>query len=256
MATPQRATFVSILAVGFSLSGCADISFGSLGTTQEHSFADARGEVVEPARPVFRTDIRDESDEDAARDDERAVAMRGSIGEAETKLSGLEDDGLRRKPEEIELASRLNPIVVSDGRRLQCVPFVREITGIDIRGNANRWWELARGLYERSRRPEEGSILVMRGWKSDRRGHVAVVKEILDDRTIVIDHANWLNDGKIYLNAPVRDESPKNDWSRVRVWYTPGEQWGHRVYAAKGFIYPTENTAVRGKVGRTFALSR
>lgn len=183
--------------------------------------------------------------------------MRGSIRERETKLSGLEDDHPlpRRKPEEARLTERLNPSVLSDGRRLQCVPFVREATGIDIHGNANRWWDLARGHYERSRRPEEGAILVMRGWKSDRHGHVAVVKEILDERTIVVDHANWLNDGKIYLNAPVRDESPKNDWSRVRVWYTPGEQWGHRVYAAKGFIYPTENTA-ENTLGPTFALSR
>lgn len=185
--------------------------------------------------------------------------MRGSIGEAETKLTGLADReaiAVRRKPEEIDLAERLNPMVVSDGRRLQCVPFVREATGIDIRGNANRWWDLARGLYARSRRPEEGSVLVMRGWKSDRRGHVAVVKEILDSRTIVIDHANWLNDGRIYLNAPVRDESPKNDWSRVRVWYTPGEQWGQRVYAAKGFIYPEATAANGRRVGQTFALSR
>ena len=184
--------------------------------------------------------------------------MRGSIQEGETKLSGLEDQqaaSARRKPEEIDLANRLNPMVVSDGRKLQCVPFVREATGIDLRGNANRWWDLARGHYARSRRPEEGAILVMRGWKTDRHGHVAVVKEILDNRTIVIDHANWLNDGRIYLNAPVRDESPKNDWSRVRVWYTPGEQWGHRVYAAKGFIRPTENVAANS-LGPTFALSR
>lgn len=207
---------------------------------------------------MFRTDIRDETPDDLGRDDE-ATAMRGSIGEAETKLSGMQDRStiaVQRKPEEIELAARLNPMVVSDGRRLQCVPFVREATGIDIRGNANKWWDLARGLYARSRRPAEGSVLVMRGWKSDRRGHVAVVKEILDDRTIVIDHANWLNDGKIYLNAPVRDESPKNDWSRVRVWYTPGEQWGQRVYAAKGFIRPGDSMASSGRLGPTFALSR
>ena len=111
------------------------------------------------------------------------------------------------------------------------------------------------GHYERSRQPEQGAILVMRGWRTDRHGHVAVVKEILDDRTIVIDHANWLNDGKIYVNAPVRDESPNNDWSKVRVWYTPGEQWGHRVYLAKGFIYPTTGVAMSGP-GPVFALSR
>jgi surface antigen len=191
---------------------------------------------------------------------EDIATIRGSLDEREAKLSGLDDlqatIAPRKKPEEIRLAARLNPQVVSDGRYLQCVPFVRELTGIDIRGNANRWWDLAKGHFQRSRRPEEGSVLVMRGWKSDRRGHVAVVKEILDDRTIVIDHANWLNDGKIYLNAPVRDESLKNDWSKVRVWYTPGEQWGHRIYATKGFIHPTDNAAAASSIGPTFALSR
>jgi len=252
LATSHRASFVSILAVGVSLSGCADVSFGSLESTQVHSFAEANGSsaitLSSPGAGALRT----------ASADEAAPAIRGSIRESETKLSGLEDQqaaSAHRKPEEIELATRLNPTVVTDGRRLQCVPFVREATGIELRGNANRWWDLARGHYGRSRRPEEGAILVMRGWKTDRHGHVAVVKEILDDRTIVIDHANWLNDGRIYLNAPVRDESPKNDWSRVRVWYTPGEQWGHRVYAAKGFIKPTENTAANS-LGPTFALTR
>jgi len=243
--------------MGVSLSGCADISFGSLGTTQEHSFAEASGDAssVSVTRSEFRTASRDETSDVSA-----APTIRGSTQELETKLSGVDDRQAtaaspRQKPEEIALTQRLNPQVVTDGRRLQCVPFVREATGIDLRGNANKWWDLAKGHYERSRRPEEGSILVMRGWKTDRHGHVAVVKEIIDSRTIVIDHANWLNDGKIYLNAPVRDESPKNDWSRVRVWYTPSEQWGNRVYAAKGFIYPTENQA-SNSIGPTFALSR
>ena len=188
----------------------------------------------------------------------RRVAIRGTLTEPETKLSGMDDRSApspRQKPEEIDLTERLNPQVVVDRRHLQCVRFVQEATGIDIRGNANRWWELAKGRYERSHRPEEGSILVMRGWRSDRHGHVAVVKEILDDRTIVVDHANWLNDGRIYLNAPIRDESPNNDWSKVRVWYTPGEQWGHRIYMAKGFILPTEGVAQNGP-GAVFALSR
>ena len=248
MATSNRASFVSIVAVGVSLSGCTDISFGSLGTTQEHSFAEA----TEPA-PIA------DAPAPTRRSTDDAPAIRGRIDELETKLSGLDDRQTavapHAKPEEIQLAARLNPHVVADGRHLQCVPFVREATGIELRGNANRWWDLAKGHYERSRRPEEGAILVMRGWRTDRHGHVAVVKEILDGRTIVVDHANWLNDGKIYLNAPVRDESPNNDWSRVRVWYTPGEQWGHRVYMAKGFIYPTDSAAAN-TLGPVLALSR
>ena len=184
--------------MGVSLSGCADISFGSLGTTQEHSFAEASNSQPAEVKSSARTST--------------PVAIRGRIDEPEAKLSGMDDPQASASPqlrpalEEGELAARLNPHVVSNGHRLQCVPFVREATGVDIRGNANRWWDLAAGHYERSRLPEQGAILVMRGWRTDRHGHVAVVKEILDDRTIVIDHANWLNDGKIYVNAPVRDE--------------------------------------------------
>jgi hypothetical protein len=245
LVTSPRASIAAIFVAGISLSGCADISFGSLESTQEHSFAEASNNAALEAEPT--TPISG-----------RRVAFRGTLTEPESKLSGMDDRsavGPRAKPEELELTARLNPQVVNDGRRLQCVRFVQEATGIDIRGNANRWWELAKGHFERSHRPEEGSILVMRGWRSDRHGHVAVVKEILDDRTIVVDHANWLNDGRIYLNAPVRDESPKNDWSKVRVWYTPGEQWGHRVYMAKGFIYPTEGVAQNGP-GPVLAFSR
>jgi surface antigen len=143
------------------------------------------------------------------------------------------------------------PRIVSPEKPLQCVPYARSESGIEIRGNANRWWQLAAGTYQRSRRPEEGSVFVMKGYQTARRGHVAVVKQIVDSRTIVVDHANWGNDGRIYLQAPVRDLSPKNDWSQVQVWFTPGQQWGRRVYKAKGFILPT--TAVASATGLTLA---
>jgi hypothetical protein len=141
------------------------------------------------------------------------------------------------------------PRIVSPEKPLQCVPYARTESGIEIRGNANRWWQLAAGKYQRSRRPEEGSVFVMKGYQTARRGQVAVVKQIVDSRTIVVDHANWGNDGRIYLQAPIRDLSPKNDWSQVQVWFTPGQQWGRRVYKAKGFILPT--TAVASATGLT-----
>ncbi len=151
----------------------------------------------------------------------------------------------RPRPESADamLSASVKPEILNGQAPLQCVPFARDASGVEIHGDANRWWKLAAGKYTRSRRPQEGAVLVMRGYKTARRGHVAVVRQILDDRTIVVDHANWGNDGRIYLRAPVRDESPKNDWSRVRVWYTPGDQWGHRIYRAKGFIYPTTAVA-------------
>ena len=131
------------------------------------------------------------------------------------------------------------PPQVLEGRaRLQCAPFAREQSGIEIYGNANTWWGQAAGRYPRSNSPAPGSVLVMRGYNDARRGHVAVVREVVSSRVILVDHANWLNRGEISTNVPVSDVSPNNDWSEVRVWYIPDNHWGGRIYAAEGFIHP------------------
>jgi hypothetical protein len=152
-------------------------------------------------------------------------------------------DSAPRVRGKIELAAIGTPRIIRGARRLQCVPFAREASGIEIFGNANRWWDLAEGRYRKARTPAVGSVMVMNGYRTNRRGHVAVVRKIVDSRTIIIDHSNWLNDGKIYLSAPVRDISPNNDWSQVNVWYTPGQTWGSRTYSAKGFIRPNHQVA-------------
>ena len=141
------------------------------------------------------------------------------------------------------LLADIRPTVMDPASPLQCVPFAREASGVEIYGDAKNWWKLAAGKYSRAKRPQQGAVLVLKGYRTTRRGHVAVVKEILDDRTIVVDHANWGNDGRIYLSAPVRDESPKNDWSMVRVWYTPAGKWGQRIYRTRGFILPSTSVA-------------
>ena len=131
------------------------------------------------------------------------------------------------------------PPQVLEGRaRLQCAPFAREQSGIEIYGDANTWWGQAAGRYPRSNSPAPGSVLVMRGYNDARRGHVAVVREVVSSRVILVDHANWLNRGEISANVPVADVSPNNDWSEVRVWYIPSRQWGARIYRANGFIHP------------------
>src|SRR4051812_6192955 len=102
-----------MLAVGFGLTGCADISFGSLGSTDQHSFAEASNSAPEEAATPIASMMSG-----------RRVAMRGTLTEPETKLSGMDDrsaPSTRQKPEEIELAERVNPQVVVDRRHLQCV---------------------------------------------------------------------------------------------------------------------------------------
>lgn len=121
---------------------------------------------------------------------------------------------------------------------LQCVPYARDLSGINIRGNAWTWWKSAKGSYHQSRTPSVGSVLVMAKTKRLRLGHLAVVTEKLNEREIVVRHANWLNQGRIHLDTPVRDVSPNKDWSAVRVWYTPGQTYGGNTYAVSGFILP------------------
>ncbi len=78
-----------------------------------------------------------------------------------------------------------------------------------------------------------------------RYGHVAVVSRVINSREILVDHANWLNRGRIHKGEPVRDVSANNDWSVVRVWYTPGNTLGTRHYPAYGFIHPRQARVLR-----------
>lgn len=130
------------------------------------------------------------------------------------------------------------PSVTSSAGKLQCVPFARTQSGVEIYGDAHLWWDKAAGRYQRANAPRAGSVLVLHGYKRADRGHVAVVRRVISSREIVIDHANWLNDGRVYLDQPVKDVSARNDWSEVKVWYAPGNQYGARTYAVQGFILP------------------
>lgn len=137
------------------------------------------------------------------------------------------------------------PRIVTPDRPLQCVPYARELSGIAIRGDAWTWWNKAAYRYGRSAQPEIGSVLVFRRTGRNRYGHLAVVTRVVSDREILVSHANWLNRGRIHIDTPVLDVSPENDWSRVRVWYTPGNFMGRSVYPTHGFIVPHVVQAAR-----------
>ncbi|HJW42760.1 MAG TPA: CHAP domain-containing protein, partial [Rhizomicrobium sp.] len=116
-----------------------------------------------------------------------------------------------------------------DGTRLQCVPYARQHSGVNLHGDAYTWWDKAAGLYARTNSPLLGSVLVLNGY-ARRRAHVAVVSRIVSPREIRIDHANWLDDGAIYVNDPVVDVSENNDWTMVKVWNIRTGSWGTRTY--------------------------
>ncbi len=137
-----------------------------------------------------------------------------------------------RPPASLLASADVNPRTVLISRRLQCVPFARERSGVAIRGNANTWWAQAAGDFIRVKAPTVGSVMVMQ----TRRGHVGVVTKIIDSRHIVIDHSNWLSNGQIYLDQPVMDVSANNDWSKVVVWHPNLSQFGKRALGVSGFI--------------------
>lgn len=121
------------------------------------------------------------------------------------------------------------------GTRVWCVPFARTASGIDLQGNAGTWWAAAKGVYYRGKTPEEGAVMVFAPHSSSRLGHVAVVSEVISDRKVLIDHANW-HRNKISLKMPVIDVSEKGDWSRIQVEATPGVLGNPRPL--HGFVYP------------------
>jgi surface antigen len=128
---------------------------------------------------------------------------------------------------------------------LQCVPFARQLSGIDIRGNARTWWDQAAGRYERGQTPREGAVLAMPGSGRMSQGHVAVVSKIVNDREILLSHANWSRRGGIERNVKAVDVSDKGDWSRVKIWFAANRDLGTTSYPASGFIYKNRNIASR-----------
>lgn len=118
--------------------------------------------------------------------------------------------------------------------RLWCVPFARAITGVSLKGNARTWWKQAAGRYERGNEPVIGAVMNFSGSRAMPMGHVAVVSAVVNDREILVDHANWERN-RISLDARVIDVSPDNDWSEVRVANSAGTLG--RVNPVYGFIY-------------------
>lgn len=123
---------------------------------------------------------------------------------------------------------------------ISCVPYARSASGVQLFGDAWTWWKAADGKYAKGAKPSKGAVLTLQKTKSLPMGHVAVVVAVSEDpRKIMVDHANWGDNGttrgKVHNRQPVIDVSKNNDWSEVRFMNTVGT-FG-RVYAAHGFIY-------------------
>ena len=126
-------------------------------------------------------------------------------------------------------------------RPVQCVPYARNYSGVQIYGDAHTWWDRAPPRYLRGNLPVPGSVLVLARTPRMTHGHVAVVRRVINPREIDVTQSNWGNDWSsrrmIYDSQRVQDISRMNDWSSVRFWNYRDKVFGF-PYAAKGFIYP------------------
>jgi hypothetical protein len=120
---------------------------------------------------------------------------------------------------------------------IECVPYARDASGIQLFGDAAAWWDAAAGRYPRGDQPQPDAVLVFRRSGRLPHGHVSVVTQVSSGREIVVSQANWVHH-RIARADPVIDVSPGNDWSAVRVWWAPSGQLGVTVYPTYGFVGP------------------
>ncbi|WP_233193086.1 CHAP domain-containing protein [Acidimangrovimonas sediminis] len=152
-----------------------------------------------------------------------------TAAEAAGKTTHSKFSGRTRK------ALRLARETHADDRYLWCVPFARAASGVDIHGDARTWWRKARHRYHRDHTPHVGAVMTFRPTRRIPLGHVAVVARVISSREILVNQANW-HRNRVSLDMAVKDVSPHNDWSEVRV-----ASYHHRygsVYPVIGFITP------------------
>lgn len=136
------------------------------------------------------------------------------------------------------LLSGLTTTPVLGATVLQCVPYARIVSGVELYGDALTWWDQAENHYKRGHMPRKGAVLAFRPAGPMMLGHVAVVSKVLDERRVLIRHANWSVPGAIEEDVLAVDVSDEGDWSEVRVWHSPTGQMGARTNPTFGFIYP------------------
>jgi len=131
---------------------------------------------------------------------------------------------------------------ISHAEMVNCVQFVKKASTVTLHGNAYQWWDAANGVYGRGNAPSPGAVMVFSKTRHLPFGHVALVEKQLDDRTLLIDHANWSRiggrRGHVERSVRVVDVSDNNDWSKVRVWYASLSGVGDTIYNLRGFVYP------------------
>lgn len=120
---------------------------------------------------------------------------------------------------------------------VQCAPYAREHSAVNLRGAAASWWGEAQGQYNRTSSPCGGCA----GVSIYRQ---AAIGPCFCGQTGAkfppcAGGSRKLGAGEVTHRAPVVDVSPNNNWTRVRVWWSPIHAMGKTVYPVYGFIEPT-----------------
>ncbi|MFM9936741.1 MAG: CHAP domain-containing protein [Novosphingobium sp.] len=142
---------------------------------------------------------------------------------------------------------------------IQCVPYARQVSGIQLRGDAHTWWDQAAGRYARGSRPRVGAVMSFHPYGAMQLGHVAAVSKVVDSRTVLLRHANWSpidgRRGQMEDNVRAVDVSPEGDWSKVRVWFAPLGGLGTTHWPVDGFIYNQRPPKTLGPNARLAVLA-
>lgn len=133
-------------------------------------------------------------------------------------------------------------LAVQVAHAIECVPYARSRSGIQIFGNADTWWSQAK---TKGSKPYVGSVMSMPKQGATALasyGHVAFVASVISSTEIIVDHANWdAPQGSIFTGVKVRDIS--GNWTRIQIENTPGSGYGSTTYIIDGFVYPLGMTA-------------
>ncbi len=125
---------------------------------------------------------------------------------------------------------------------MNCVQYVRQVSGMNVSGDGWQWWGNSAGRFEHGHAPKENAILVFDRTREMEHGHVAVVSRVMGPRLITVNHANWTHarslKGHVETGIMVQDVSDRNDWSQVRVMAEGSGSFG-RVNPILGFVYNT-----------------
>ena len=86
--------------------------------------------------------------------------------------------GVRLAGAMLAMTATIMPVSAANAQYLQCVPFARMISGVELFGRAASWWHQAIGRYDQGSLPRAGAVLVFKAISSMRSGHVATVSRV------------------------------------------------------------------------------